>query len=89
MPCQTRLWQVTLRELDRDLIIIDAKDTLVAAFNQTCLNDTSIGFRLSEPMTAFWLVQNSTEGSRLVVRLNHAQYDGVSFPTIISAIFNF
>ncbi|KAJ6780765.1 hypothetical protein PWT90_04525 [Aphanocladium album] len=83
-----RFWQVIIRQPEAPLRTIESHDTLAVTFDKACLNDTQGGFQLGKPLTAFWLIQHATEGSRLVVRLSHAQYDGVSFPILISSIFD-
>ncbi|KAJ3498097.1 hypothetical protein NLG97_g1389 [Lecanicillium saksenae] len=83
-----RFWQVIIRTPNAPLRIIESQDTLAASFDRTCLEDTEDGFQLGKPLTAFWLIQHATEGNRLMVRLSHAQYDGISFPILISSIFD-
>lgn len=38
--------------------------------------------------TAFMLIKHETEGFRLLMRLQHAQYDGVSLPIILQSLLN-
>ncbi|KAH7268863.1 hypothetical protein B0J15DRAFT_442051 [Fusarium solani] len=40
----------------------------------------------TEPPALFTLLRHRTQGTRLVIRLSHAQYDGVCFPPIVRAI---
>ncbi|KAJ4188794.1 Nonribosomal peptide synthetase 30 [Fusarium falciforme] len=40
----------------------------------------------AEPPALFTLLKHRTQGTRLVVRLSHAQYDGVCFPLIVRAL---
>lgn len=86
--CRARFWQVVLRGLHISLHVIESEQTIAETFDEACLRDTEVGFLLGRPLTTFWLIQHKTQGSRLVVRLSHSQYDGVSFPIIISAIFD-
>ncbi|KAJ2980585.1 hypothetical protein NQ176_g2549 [Zarea fungicola] len=86
--CRARFWQVVLRGLHVSLDIIESEQSIAETFDEACLRDTEVGFLLGRPLTNFWLIQHKTQGSRLVVRLSHSQYDGVSFPIIISAIFD-
>lgn len=86
--CRGKFWQAILSHLDAPVHIIKSQGPIATTFDKTCFKDTQTGFQLGEPLTAFWLIQHETEGSRLIVRLSHAQYDGISFSILISSIFD-
>ncbi|OJJ42483.1 hypothetical protein ASPZODRAFT_137284 [Penicilliopsis zonata CBS 506.65] len=77
-----RFWQVVLRELEPNFRVETTSD--VDAFTKTLYADGVAGdLHLSEPYVRFVLaVHPDGVSHRLLMRLSHAQYDGVSLPTL-------
>ncbi|UKZ48294.1 NRPS [Trichoderma virens] len=82
-------WQIILRNrLDLAPVQIrNVSEDLDKASNSYCFEDSK-RLSSSEFPLAFVLLCNLSEGSRLIVRLSHAQYDGVSFPIIFQSLMN-
>ncbi|KAK5994353.1 Nonribosomal peptide synthetase dtxS1 [Cladobotryum mycophilum] len=82
-----RLWQVVLEQTDDFFQVHDARGTLDQFFNDFCRNDLTRPC-LTRPATGFILLKHRTQGIRFVLRLTHAQYDGLSLLTIFRSIFD-
>lgn len=81
-PHAGQFWQIVLHEL-RPRFNVETTTNL-AAFTQDLYDDgIANDFQLSEPYVRFVLaVHPDGQSHRLLMRLSHAQYDGVSLPTI-------
>ncbi|ENI04720.1 hypothetical protein COCC4DRAFT_40817 [Bipolaris maydis ATCC 48331] len=80
------LWQTVLRDPEVPFIKFELDMPLDEAADTVCLEDS----RNTEPLelaTAFLLVKSSSGEHRLVIRITHAQYDGVCFPSFIKTLF--
>ena len=89
VPFLGKLWQVVLRELDYPFVTLTVEEDLTQACQAICLRNMENGFRLGHPPILFILVRHHIMGDRLIVRLSHAQYDGVCLPVIIRTLANF
>lgn len=83
---QDKYYQVVLKELFLPVSVSETTEDLVSASNNICLADTQLGFTLGEPPTSFMIIRNATQGSRLIIRLSHAQYDGVLLPYLFTTL---
>lgn len=84
-----KFWQVILHN-HSDLAPIQThyvKEDLFAASNAYCKKDLQRLTAFELPL-AFILLRHETEGSQLIVRLSHAQYDGISFPIILQSLMD-
>ncbi|KAI1749209.1 hypothetical protein F4782DRAFT_514382 [Xylaria castorea] len=81
--------QVVLEQLSLPFPIVDTADDLTSASHKMCLADAETGFQLRRPPTSFMLVRNKSQGSRLILRLSHAQYDGFCLSTLITTLLDF
>ncbi len=77
-----KFWQVVPRQLDLPVRILDVDQDLDESFNQFCLKDIE-ELSPTRPPVGFALLRRSEQGVRFVLRISHAQYDGISLPTII------
>jgi amino acid adenylation domain-containing protein len=77
-----QFWQVVLHELQPCFHV--EKTANLAKFTQSLYeNGLSDNFDISEPFVQFVLaVHPDGQSHRLLMRLSHAQYDGVSLPTL-------
>ncbi|KAI1739959.1 hypothetical protein F4680DRAFT_466122 [Xylaria scruposa] len=82
-------FQVVLEQLSLPFPIVDTADDLPSASYKMCLADAETGFELGRPPTLFLLVRNKSQGSRLIIRLSHAQYDGFCLSTLITSLLDF
>ncbi|KAH8197022.1 hypothetical protein TruAng_008809 [Truncatella angustata] len=85
---QGTYFQVTLKQIPLQFSVIDVTEDLASASHSICLADTEIGFQLNRAPTLFMLVRNMSQGSRLVVRLSHTQYDGFCLPVLITSLLD-
>ncbi|KAJ6023763.1 AMP-dependent synthetase/ligase [Penicillium herquei] len=77
-----QFWQVVLHKLQPSLRIETTTD--IDAFTKNLYEEgVAADFQLSEPYVKFVLVVHPNgQSHRLLMRLSHAQYDGVSLPTL-------
>ena len=80
-----KFWQVVLNQLDLPLHIKDVNKDLDRSFRDFCLKDME-DISQNRPPLAFVLLSHRVQGIRFVLRLSHAQYDGISLPTIFRSI---
>ncbi|KAL4933411.1 nonribosomal peptide synthase SidD [Aspergillus undulatus] len=65
---------VTKQQTDKDL------DTYV---RELCAEDIESSFTLGSPFLNFFHIQGAADQHALVLRLSHAQYDGISLPRVL------
>ncbi|UPK92404.1 hypothetical protein LCI18_003339 [Fusarium solani-melongenae] len=81
-------WQVIPHDVPSHLQtinVIHVNGDLDRAADDFCLRNWD-SISVAEPPALFTLLKHRTQGTRLVIRLSHAQYDGVCFPLIVQAI---
>jgi aryl carrier-like protein len=76
-------YQVVLSNLEVPLLTHQVEATLEQGVEALCTEDADADFRLGAPFLQAWLVEASDSRTGLVVRLSHAQYDGVSLPRLL------
>ncbi|KAF7585258.1 hypothetical protein BBP40_011545, partial [Aspergillus hancockii] len=83
---ESRFWQVVLRHLDPVFLVIPTDD--IDATTQRLYEDgMARDLRIEEPMVQFILAkQRHGPTHRLIMRISHAQYDGVSLPGLWDAL---
>jgi amino acid adenylation domain-containing protein len=75
--------QVVLRSLQAPISVTQVAQSLDRACETVCLQDLEDDLPLGSPFVKFFILQSRQENeTRLVIRLPHAQYDGISFPLI-------
>ncbi|OJJ94691.1 hypothetical protein ASPACDRAFT_37457 [Aspergillus aculeatus ATCC 16872] len=81
-----RFWQVVLHQLTPQFRVDTTSD--LDTFTKQLYADglKAENFRLSEPFVQFVLAVQPDGKHRLLMRLSHAQYDGVSLPTLWDAL---
>lgn len=85
---QGHLWQVVLGRFAVDMQVGDAAEaSLDESCHQTYFEDWQ-SIRSTQLPTSFMLVRHKTQGNRLVLRLQHAQYDSVSMPIISQSLLD-
>jgi amino acid adenylation domain-containing protein len=84
---QGKYWQVVLHQLRQPLRIQHAQGDLDESFQEFCLKDIK-DFDPKTPPTTLVLLKHKTQGYRLVVRMSHAQYDGVCLPVIFESLID-
>ncbi|KAE8406480.1 hypothetical protein BDV37DRAFT_280762 [Aspergillus pseudonomiae] len=85
---ESRFWQVVLRQLDPVFLVIPTDD--LDETTQRVYEEGKAGnLQIENPFVQFVLAQQRRgHAHRLIMRISHAQYDGVSLPTIWEALQN-
>ncbi|XP_044721303.1 AMP-binding enzyme domain-containing protein [Hirsutella rhossiliensis] len=74
--------QVVLKQL-RYEVEEHLTSTDIANFtDQICRSDMSLPTKLTDPLLKFIIIQASGNRHRIVLRISHAQYDGISLPKL-------
>lgn len=88
-------WQVVLARLDDTLLFntVDVGGDIDDASREQSARSTQRGLEPDgdyyfTPFTSFTLLRHASGANRLMVRLSHAQYDGVCFPSIIASLID-
>jgi aryl carrier-like protein len=78
--------QLSMETIDLFVLVQRHSDDPTRHSRQICIEDADEGLDLylGMPWIRFWVVQSATQGQRLIIRLSHAQYDGISLPTIVN-----
>jgi len=80
---ESAFYQVVLSNLEVPLLTHKIETTLGHGVEDLCTKDADAEFCLGIPFLQAWLVEASDNRTGLVVRLSHAQYDGVSLPRLL------
>ncbi|PNY23799.1 Adenylation-domain containing protein [Tolypocladium capitatum] len=87
LPLHGRFRQVVLHQLDHPFHIYDTNEDLDQALHDFCLKDIE-QFSPTQPPAAFILFRHKVQGIRFVLRLQHAQFDGLSLATIFRSLLD-
>ncbi|KAL2872812.1 nonribosomal peptide synthase SidD [Aspergillus lucknowensis] len=80
----SRFLQVVLETLETPITKQQTDQDLEQYVAQLCTTDIESIFELGSPLLRFFHVENITDGQHsLVLRLSHAQYDGISLPRLL------
>ncbi|KAL8810577.1 MAG: hypothetical protein Q9200_002464, partial [Gallowayella weberi] len=86
VPCGNRFLQVVLRTLQPQVQVFDTDLTLEEFTKQLRDSSQHVSPRLGEPYTQFTVVRKiGSRAHRIILRLSHAQYDGVCLPKILDS----
>ncbi|KAL7772850.1 hypothetical protein CFE70_002813 [Pyrenophora teres f. teres 0-1] len=85
VPHKQEWFQIVLRTLELPFSVFDVDQSMYEASHAMCMQDIKRTDPLEVP-TSFKLLRNKSETSRLIVRLSHAQYDGVCLPVIFQTL---
>ncbi|KAI9147152.1 Nonribosomal peptide synthetase dtxS1 [Paramyrothecium foliicola] len=85
LPLLGTYYQVIQRDMQLSLQTITVDGELDEACKAFCHEDNRT-FDVTASPFAITLLQNKTEGVRLLLRISHAQYDGFSLPAIFQAL---
>jgi acyl carrier protein len=82
-----RFLQVILRKVRPEFSVYETDESLDEFTAMLQQRDVTQGVKQGEPFVQFVVVrEKNTDRHRIILRLSHAQYDGVSLPRILSAI---
>ncbi|KAK1914282.1 hypothetical protein P3342_007528 [Pyrenophora teres f. teres] len=82
-----RWFQIVLRDLMLPFSVFDVNESLDEASHAICMQDIERTDPLGVP-TYFKVVRNKSTSSRLILRLSHAQYDGVCLPIVLRSLIS-
>ncbi|PHH91429.1 hypothetical protein CDD83_523 [Cordyceps sp. RAO-2017] len=82
-----RYWQVVLQQLEQPLRVRDERGDLEQSLRGLCLEDMQ-QVSMAGPPVAFFLLRHETQGNMLVLRMSHAQYDGMCVPVIFQSLMD-
>ncbi|CAI6337954.1 unnamed protein product [Periconia digitata] len=80
-----QMYQAVLRSPELPFGTFSVEKSIEQTSQSICMQD----LEQSSPLalgTSFMLLQGGTYGLRLIMRLSHAQYDGISLPILLSAL---
>ncbi|KAM5489397.1 NRPS cluster protein [Microsporum audouinii] len=87
LPSGDRFLQVVLRKVRPDFFVYETESNLDEFTAMLQQRDREQGPRLGEAFVNFTVVkEKDSDHHRIIIRLSHAQYDGVCMPKILSAI---
>jgi amino acid adenylation domain-containing protein len=84
---QGKLWQVVLNQIKHPFRVQDVSEDLDVALRDFCLGDAHT-VSPTQPPLAVVLLRRKGHGVRLVIRISHAQYDGICLATIVQSFLN-
>lgn len=80
-------WQVVLRQSEPSISIVDIRGDVSSAIQKAFEDDTRKPLVKGTSFTKFTLFRHAT-GFHMMIRLSHAQYDGVSLPIMLRTFFD-
>lgn len=87
LPSGDRFLQIVLRKLRPEFQVFETDQSLDNFTAMLQQRDRDNGPRLGEPFVQFTVAkQKGSDHHRIFIRISHAQYDGVCFPRIMSAL---
>ncbi|KJZ68531.1 hypothetical protein HIM_12079 [Hirsutella minnesotensis 3608] len=84
---QGRFWQIVLHRLHQPLRVYDVCEDLDESFRNFCFRDLQ-ELSPTQPPFAFVLLRHTVQGIRLILRMSHAQYDGICAPIIFQSLID-
>ncbi|KAE9364111.1 hypothetical protein N431DRAFT_423237 [Stipitochalara longipes BDJ] len=90
LPHEGRHWQFVLRRIENPFRTIASSLDVEAASRQFYEQDRQESFRFGAPLFSSILFTDQHQRCRLMIRMSHAQWDGLSLPTLEKAFsYNF
>ncbi|KAK3623797.1 hypothetical protein LTR22_024225, partial [Elasticomyces elasticus] len=85
VPHGSTFVQILLENISDTTSIHAISGDFMQSFRDLCTADvdTDLNLNLGLPWVRFWAIRSRAQGSRLVIRLSHAQYDGISLSTLV------
>ncbi|KAL8941315.1 MAG: hypothetical protein Q9211_001867 [Gyalolechia sp. 1 TL-2023] len=86
VPCGNRFLQVVLRTLQPKVQVFDTDKDFDVFTTELRNNSQALSPRFGEPYTQFAVVRKlGSRVHRIILRLSHAQYDGICLPLILDS----
>ncbi|GKT87880.1 peptide synthetase [Colletotrichum tofieldiae] len=86
IPLDGVYWQIVLTQLDPGFEVVNIDGDINVASRGQSTKSTQRGVRPGDPLTSFTLLRHDSGAHRLMIRLSHAQYDGICFSSIITSL---
>ncbi|GJC86739.1 nonribosomal peptide synthetase fmqA [Colletotrichum liriopes] len=86
IPLDGVYWQIVLSQLDPGFEVVNIDGDINVASREQSTKSTQRGVRPGDPLTSFTLLRHDSGAHRLMIRLSHAQYDGICFSSIITSL---
>ncbi|KAI1961398.1 hypothetical protein LOZ58_003252 [Ophidiomyces ophidiicola] len=86
VPFGGKTYQVVIRKTGRLVEVSDAIEDLCRASDDFCLHDLKNGVKTASLFSSITILRHQCSGSRLIFRVSHAQYDGMSWPLILRCL---
>jgi amino acid adenylation domain-containing protein len=83
VEAESTFYQVVLQILEVPFAMHRVEGALEKGVDDLCKDDADMDYNLGAPFLKAWLVEDADSRTGLVVRLSHAQYDGVSLPHLL------
>ncbi|KAK5380751.1 Nonribosomal peptide synthetase 4 [Exophiala xenobiotica] len=80
---ESSIFQVVVDELHTPVVIKHADTEIERYVTDLCSNDIELNFHLGSPFLRMFYVESTDGRGCLIIGLSHAQYDGVSLPTLL------
>jgi amino acid adenylation domain-containing protein len=85
LPIQGSFWQIIPGQAKSPLRVIDVGENVDAFSAGYCLRDSE-SIKVSDAPFSVFLFRTNANQARLVLRISHAQYDGISWVPIFTAL---
>ena len=87
VPCNDRFLQVVLRQMEPHFSVVEVDTSLESFTSQLHEDDIENPPRLGESSLRFIIAKlKGTDRHRILIRINHAQYDGIGLAKILTAL---
>ena len=87
IPYGNQFFQVILRKLQPHIQVFETDDDLTEYTQEFCNRNREVMPRLAEPFLQFTVIKGIlTDHHRIVMRLSHAQYDGICLSRIVGGL---
>ncbi|KAF3480386.1 nonribosomal peptide synthetase 1 [Arthroderma uncinatum] len=86
IPSHGKTYQVIIRKIEAPFEVIDTGADLDQTSDNFCLRDLEKEIKPGSLFLALTLIRHLHFGSRLIFRMSHAQYDGMSWPLILRCL---
>ena len=86
-PHQNHIVQVVLKNANIKIDVHETSKDIIAFSDKICRDDMEQQTKLTDPLVKFMIVVNGNR-HRLIMRISHAQYDGLCLPLIWQSLAN-
>jgi aryl carrier-like protein len=80
---KSQVFQILLRSIPLEFQRYECENSIEDLSKQLINTDRSLPFAPGDRIVRFMFLEHGTYSARLIIRVSHAQYDGICFPIII------